>query len=313
MKHILTIVLSIACLTACIDNDPSWKISWETPVDDGGKVTPTPPGGGGDNGNTDPGKPLPEVVELMQAFMEEFDADGKDNFKYREKAGDFRYYPAFPSLTESGKNILMLRLDTTDPGGRAAGAELSSKECTWFGSYGIRLKLPDIAKAQPKLGAAFTFIVEGSDSKCGITRIQLQWRLANPTVLHLSTACGEEPTPDTFERIIDLPKGTAISTTDGTGTVPAINDFNAAGKFYLYGFDWYEDHIDWWISSTTIEEKTVLLSLDHDIPIVPGHLCAGFCHISDSPAYKVDGSTQSPKYPFELEIDSISYSPFDYE
>lgn len=303
MKRILTIALAIACLTACIDNDPSWKISWEPSVDPGGRVTPTPSPGGDDSGDPDPEKPIPEVVELMEAFTEEFDSDGKSNFNYREKAEDFRYYPAFPSLSESDKKILMLRLDPSAPAGRAEGAELSSKECTYYGSYSIRLRLPDITKAQPKLGAAFAFNVEGSDSRCGITRIQMQWRPANPKVLYLSTATGDETDPETFEQAIDLTQG----------SIPTIKDFNAASRFYIYGFDWHEDHLDWWISSTTVENKTVLLSLDHDIPIVPGYLCAGFYHSSDVPAYKIDGSTQAPKYPFELEIDSISYSPFDHE
>ena len=312
MKRVLTIALAFACLTACIDKDPSWRISWETPVDPGGRVTPTPHPGD-DPGSTDPDKPLPEVVELMQAFTEEFDSDGKANFNYREKVEDFRYYPAFPSLTESDKTILMLRLDPADPAGRAGGAELSSKECTYYGSYGIRLKLPDITKAQPKLGAAFTFNVEGSDSKCGITRIQMQWRPANPAVLHVSTATGEESAPNTFERTIDLAKGSAISTTGEIASVPAIKDFNAAGRIYIYGFDWYEDHLDWWISTSTVKDRTVLLSMEDHIPVVPGYLCAGFYHSGDIPAHKVDGSTQTPKYPFELEIDWISYTPFDHE
>lgn len=320
MRRALPILTVILCLTACADPAPSWRIDWETPADRGVRLPPVvKPGNDDGKDGEGPDKPQPYDVDTMPAFAEEFSESISSCFSFNEKDNDFRYFPGFPSLTEESTDILMLRLDPSDPAGSGNGAVLCSKAFTGPGSYSIRMKLPDISKAQPKLGAIFSFNVSGIDRNGVLNSIEMQWRLASPSIIYMSAATGKQTAPVTAGRIVNPADGSIISTTtdgtgvetDGPGSITAIKDFDASSRFYTYGFDWKEDRLEWWVSADRTGSRTVLLSIVNDGGFaMPGPLSAGFYHSADTPAIGVDGSTQAPRYPFELEIDSISYIPY---
>ncbi len=191
----------------------------------------------------EPGPEDPPVdVPLTEAFNETFDSPSLPGFlKQDDEAGDFRYYPGFPSLTESGNTVLLLRLDARHT------ASVTTGDYVHFGSYSVRLRLPDISAVQPKVGAKVEFGPEG-----------LSW------VLPLS-----EPVE------------------------------GSSGKFYIYGLDWSSTEVVWWVKATASGKKTTLRESTENVPQEPVHLIL---------RYGPDGGT-APKYPYELEIDWIEYSP----
>lgn len=122
----------------------------------------------GEEPGEDPGTVDPPVeVTLAEAFDEGFDAATVPSFLVLDTSGgDFRFFPGFPSFTESGKTVMMIRL-TKD------GASITTKDYVHFGSYSVRMKLPDITSVQPKLGARVEF---------GPEELAIGIDLASPTV-----------------------------------------------------------------------------------------------------------------------------------
>lgn len=119
----------------------------------------------------EPVEPSIEVT-MAEAFNEGFDSDAVTSalvFDAPEKG--LRYFPGFPSLTENGKTILMMRLGLDDAVG--TGPAVTTKDCVHFGSFSVRMKLPDTKTVQPKLGARVEFGPEG---------LELGIDLSSPTV-----------------------------------------------------------------------------------------------------------------------------------
>ena len=112
-------------------------------------------------------EPVPEDVTLTEAFDEGFDTATVPSFLVLDTSGgDFRFFPGFPSFTENGKTVMMMRLTE-------AGASITTRDYVHFGSYSVRMKLPDITSVQPKLGARVEFGPEG---------LEIGIDLASPTV-----------------------------------------------------------------------------------------------------------------------------------
>ena len=130
----------------------------------------TPPD---DPDDTPPDDP-PVEYTLTDAFTEEFDVTSVPEFLLLDtyaSGDDLRYFSGFPSFTENGKTILMMRLGLQDEAGK--GASVTTKDYVHFGSYSIRMRLPDVTKVQSKLGARVEFGPEG---------LELGIDLSSPTV-----------------------------------------------------------------------------------------------------------------------------------
>ncbi|MBO4635137.1 MAG: glycoside hydrolase family 16 protein [Bacteroidales bacterium] len=113
--------------------------------------------------------PADKDVTLMDAFKEDFEAASSASLDF-----DFavlRGFPGFPSLTEKGTDILLLRLNPADPVGE--GPAVVSKNYTYYGTYAVRMRLPDVTSVQAKLGARVEFGPEG---------LELGINLSTPTV-----------------------------------------------------------------------------------------------------------------------------------
>ena len=253
---------------SCVKPEPSWKMSWDnTPV-------PGEPPAQQEEPEQEPESP-PEY-ELAVSFSQTFDTASPRNFSFdlHDQRDDFRYFPAFPSLSERSTDILLVRLDPADESGKAGGPRVSLDSLTFYGSYSIRVRLPDISRIKTKPDVVFEFGLSGQPGKTEEDIIALRWKLSSPQSITLCSKSVSKA-PD------GLPKG-----------------FDASAGFYEYGFDWSADRLQWWIKDPAAK-KTVIGEMEGtaSIPQTPGFICAGAWHTS-----------AAPEYPFEIEIDSISYT-----
>jgi len=220
------------------------------------------------------------------------------DFAYRTTRDDFRYYPAFPSLSEKNGTILMLRIDPADPAGAGNGSIVSSREYTYYGSYSARLRIPDTGAVQPNIGVCADLTLYDEDSVYGLDEVTLELRLADPK--HIYT------------RISHLDAGeSGDPASEQSFLTPSLSSFNASAKFYIYGFDWTEGKISWWIQTSESSSKTVLAETEENVPSQPLRLMFRFYHSKLYPAEGNASSTQAPLYPFELELDWIKYKPLE--
>ena len=251
-KLLLIITASLLLIGACAGKEPNTDT-------DSSQIT------------SDPAKPVD--VTLMEAFTEEFDAQVSDLFVFQKlnTRPDFRYYPGFPSLSESGKRILMLRLDPKDTAGE--GAFAGAVGYVGHGTLSVRMRTPDITSVQSSVGSCALLSLYDPD---GDERITLSLRLSEPSKVYLSV-CGKE-----------------------SSYTPAISGFKASSQFFVYGFDWAEGKLSAWIMDETEANKEVLAEFSGNLLDTPLHPALRFF---------TPKTGELPLYPYELEIDWIKYTP----
>ena len=240
----------------------------------------------------------PKDVTLMAAFKEDFSECESTflDFARRADGNDFRYFSAFPSLSENGSRVLMLRLDTADPEGE--GATVTSKDYVYFGSYSARIRIPDVSRVQAKLGVVAQLSLLDTDPVWGTDEYGLGWRLADTKNLYLKgrhEAAGGDSEPVLQEWVV----------------APSLNFFSASSKFYIYGLDWTASELSWWVKTSENAQKSVLARITENVPSQPLRLQFKMYHSKTSPAKGNTATTQAPLYPFELELDWIQYMPFE--
>jgi beta-glucanase (GH16 family) len=231
-----------------------------------------------------PPEPKHKDVTLMGAFLEEFSSrEGSESFGFtlNQVRDDFRYYPGFPSLSENGKTILMLRVDPKDVAGKDKGAILTSSDFVHFGTISARVRLPDISSVQPNLGVIADLSLFDEDPVFGTDDITLQFRLADKGNVYIGD----------------------------TAYKPSVSSFNAASRFYIYGIDWASDKVSWWVKTEKSATKTIIMETTEDVPQEPLRLYFRFYHSKLCPIQGNTSSVQAPLYPFELEVDWIEYTP----
>lgn len=275
--------------------------------------------------------------KFHKAFVENFDKPTSKFFNLsherRDPATDFRYFPGTVSLSEKGTNIMLYRIDPNDPVGAGKGPEIISKDYTHFGTYSARIRIPAAAKVQPNVGAVVGYFTYNMEKEAGLSEIDWEWLLADPELVYIGTWTGTNNNLQRVGRTINLKTGTILNTVyrsaaDGnenhplTGaqsqpeTVPAIPGYNAAEHFYTYGFDWYPDRLVWWILHPETQEKIVLWDYRGTTPLFTGiptnrtRYRLNFWHTNNWAVDTNPESLEKPKYPYEVEIDWMSYTPF---
>ena len=220
-----------------------------------------------------PTPPDPVEVTLIDPFTEEFGSRTAENvvFSLDTAKPDFRYFSGFPSLTLGEVDVLLLRLNPSDPSG--VGAVVSARGFVEEGSVSVRVRLPDITSVQPKLSAAFELALCAPD---GTDAATLSLPLAQPT--KVSVAVGDD-----------------IRT-----LTPGITGFKSSSQFYIYGIDRTSSAITFWIRANQTTEEVVLAEFTEGLPSGPLRPVIRFFHTSPAALY-----------PYELEIDWMSYTPFD--
>ena len=298
--------------------------------------------------NTDYGNLVPQEVTLQGKFTEDFSGEVSEplEFVYRTTREDFRFFSGVPSYTERNTDILMLRIDPADQAGSDRGAVVLSRNYTFYGTYSVRIRVPDIRKAQPDVAALADFSVRYEDPSFGYNEIAIEWRIADPEILYLRTMTGVAPEQNTLSKIVNLADGTVYETSyrsvtvrsdgssainfegdlsgaqNGPETLGPVAGFDASEKFRTYGFDWYPDRIVWWMQDAETDEKMVLWEYEGTelfpgrpsvtgIPVIPSRCRLAFWHSKISPVEGNPASVEAPLYPYELETDRISYEPFE--
>lgn len=276
----------------------------------------------------------PREVRYHGPFIENFTKSTSEFFNYniRRSGYDYRYYSGIPSLSERGTDVMVMRIDTADVAGAGRGPEIASKELTHFGTYSARIRVPDVTRAQPNLGAVVGYFTYRMDPVHGLSEIDYEWLIADPEIIYIGTWTGPRGKLQRIGRTINLAKGIIYDTSyrsDGGDQgkfagiqnqpekITPIENYNAAAQFYVYGFDWYPDRLTWWIIHPDTNEKIVLWDYQGTtpnftgIPSSPTRYLLNFWHTNNWPVETNPKSIEKPYYPFALEVDWMSYKPFE--
>lgn len=246
---------------------------------------------------------------------------------------DFRYVPATKSLSEKGTDVMLYRIDPNGPAGAGRGPEIISKNYTFYGTYSARIRIPAASKVQPNVGAVVGYFTYNMEREAGLSEIDWEWLIADPQLVYIGTWTGKNRNLQRIGRTINLATGTILNTLYRSGidgnknhpltgrqcqpeSVPKIEGYDASRQFYTYGFDWYPDRLVWWILHPVTNEKIVLWDYQGSTPDFTGipdnrtRYRLNFWHTNNWAVDTNPKSTEKPKYPYEVEIDWMSYTPF---
>ena len=276
-------------------------------------------------------------TRFSPAFKEDFDAAKPQYFSGGSAP---RLFFGVPSLTEKGTTVMLERIQPTDPAGAGKGPEISSSKRTHFGTYSARLRVPDVKKAQPNVGAVVGYFTYRFTQGFGLSEIDFEWLIADPTLIYIGTWTSAPNNVGNLQRVgrtINLAKGQILYTNyrsyhDGNKnhnfandddaalsprTIPAISGYDASKQFYVYGFDWFPDRLTWWIEHPETGEKVILWDYQgttpnfSGIPQPPTTYMMNFWHTNDWSVDTNPQAKQAPKYPYCLEVDWMKYEPYD--
>ncbi|RPA69413.1 beta-glucanase/beta-glucan synthetase [Cyclobacteriaceae bacterium YHN15] len=274
---------------------------------------------------------ISQTQDFHGSFVENFSDTASQYFRYGSTGNksDFKYKFGVNSSVESGTKILSFKIDPLDSAGAGRGPEIISKSFTHFGSYAARLKVPAAKAVQPNVGAVVGYFTYHVDSIPGLSEIDFEWLLADPTVIYVGTWTGHRGELVRVGRTINMAEGIIYETsyrenhsgvrTPLTGlqnqpeTIAAIPDFDASAGFYTYGFDWYPDRILWWMLHPASGEKIVLWDYQGTTRGIPQHRSRyrmNFWHTKDWSVETNPLSKEKPLHPYELEVDWMSYEPY---
>lgn len=286
-------------------------------------------------------------VSFHGPFIENFSGPTSEffNYNYRHGAYDYRYYSGHESLSEDGTEIMMYRIDPEDPAGAGRGPEIITKDYTFYGTYAARIRVPKVKDVQPNIGAVVGYFTYNIDPVYGQSEIDFEWLIADPEIIYVGTWTGVRPAHNRVGRVINLKEGIIYDTSyrgeitkedrskeitvrgklKGKQNMPKkitpIEDYDASARFYVYGWDWYPDRLTWWIIHPDTNEKIILWDYEGKvlfpdqpaatgIPVVQTKYRLNFWHTNNWPVHTNPDSIEKPAYPFEVEVDWMSYTPF---
>jgi hypothetical protein len=263
-------------------------------------------------------------------FTEDFNSSTSSFFRYGStgKVADFTCNMGVESSTEAGTKILSFKIDPEDDPGAGKGPEIISNDVTFYGTYSARLKVPDAREIQPNVGAVVGYFTYRSDIEFGLSEIDFEWLIADPTIIYVGTWTGPRGSLERVGRTINLAEGVIYDTSyrkqdghdrknlEGEQNVPVsidkIEGYDASSRFYTYGFDWYPDRVRWWMIHPVTSDTIVLWdyqSSDVGIPKSSTYYRMNFWHTNNWSVETNPSSLEKPIYPFELEVDWMSYVP----
>lgn len=178
------------------------------------------------------------------------------------------------------------------------------------------------------MGAVVGYFTYHVDSLPGLSEIDFEWLLADPSIIYIGTWTGQNGKLKRIGRTINLAKGVIYDThyredhngvrTPLTGMqnqpekIAAIEGYDASTQFYTYGFDWYADKIRWWMLHPKTGETIVLWEYKGSTRGIPQHRTRyrmNFWHTRDWSVETNPLSVEKPLHPYELEVDWMSYEP----
>ena len=275
---------------------------------------------------------------FMRPFTENFSASRPENFG--TSGSSLRYYCGVPSLSELGSDVMLMRINPSDPAGAGRGPEISTPKMTHFGTYSARIRVPDVKAVQPNIGVVVGYFTYRFTRGYGLSEIDFEWLIADPTLIYIGTWTSDPNNVNNLQRVgrtINLATGQILYTNsrsyhDGNRnhdfasnddaaltprTIPAITGYDASKQFYVYGFDWYPNRLTWWIEHPDTGEKIILWDYQgttpnfSGVPQPPTTYLLNFWHTNDWSVDTNPRSKEAPKYPYFLEIDWMKYEPYD--
>jgi beta-glucanase (GH16 family) len=273
---------------------------------------------------------ISQTDKYHSSFVENFSGSTSAYFRYGSTGNKtaFKYKLGVNSMTVPDTKILSFKIDPEDIAGAGRGPEIISKNFTHFGTYATRLKVPEVKTIQPNIGAVVGYFTYHVDSLLGLSEIDMEWLIADPTVIYVGTWTGPTGELKRIGRTINMAKGIIYNTSYREGhtgertpltgmqnqpeTITAIPDYDASANFYTYGFDWYEDRIRWWMIHPTSGEKIVLWDYQGSKRGIPQHHSLyrmNFWHTNNWSVETNPHSIEKPLQPYELEVDWMSYEP----
>lgn len=269
--------------------------------------------------------------DIYEAFVEEFKGSSSDYFEYQSSgnSAEFTWTFGADSPTEPGTKIMSLKIDPEDEAGPPQGPHIAAKNFTHFGTYSARLKVPDAREIQPDVGAVVGYFTYHMDDEHGLSEIDFEWLIADPEVIYVGTWTGTSGDLRRVGRTINMAEGIIYETSYREGhtgprrllegpqnqpeSIAPIEDYDASSQFHTYGFDWYPDRIRFWMIHPETDETVVLWDYrDENLVGIPQHhsrYMINFWHTNNWPVQTNPQSIEPPVYPFEVEVDWISYNP----
>ena len=266
--------------------------------------------------------------KLSHSFIENFNDSILENFRYGSTGNKavFKWQSGSTSKTEPATKVLLLRIDPMDSAGAGRGPEMISSQFTYFGTYAARLKVPDVKEVQPNAGAVVGYFTYYMDSVYGLSEIDFEWLVADPSIIYIGTWTGYRGALKRIGRTINLSKGIIYNTiyklgykgepTPLTGAqnqpenIEAIDNYDASSGFYTYGFDWYPDRLTWWMIHPVTGKKIVLWDYQgsqRGIPQHPTYYRINFWHTNEWGVETNLNAIEKPWKRYELEVDWMSY------
>jgi hypothetical protein len=268
--------------------------------------------------------------QYHDSFFEDFNSHVSSYFHpgTAGKGADFTCKFGADSPTEPNTKILSFKIDPTEEAGAGKGPEIISNYFTHFGTYSSRLRIPDVRNIQPNVGAVVGYFTYHMDSVQGLSEIDFEWLLADPEIIYIGTWTGPGGNLKRIGRTIDLAKGIIYNTIyreelsgnrrpltgiqNQPEIIPSIEGYNASSQFYTYGFDWHHDRIRWWMIHPKTADTVVLWNYQgsqEGIPLNHSQYRMNFWHTNNWPVETNPNSIEKPLYPYEVEIDWMSYDP----
>ena len=265
------------------------------------------------------------------SFIENFDDTVLHHFRYGSTGirNAFKWQSGVISKTNNAK-VLSLKIDPLDSAGAGRGPEIISNDFTYYGTYSARLKVPDVRDIQPNTGAVVGYFTYYMDSVYGLSEIDFEWLVADPSIVYIGTWTGSKGALHRIGRTINLAKGIVYNTiykegykgipSDLTGaqnqpeSIEPLDHYDASSQFYTYGFDWYPDHITWWMLHPKTGNKIVLWDYrgsGRGIPQHQSYYRMNFWHTSDWAVETNPAAIEKPQHPYELQVDWMEYEPLN--
>lgn len=268
------------------------------------------------------------VKRPYKSFREDFDGGSLEHFSYASGGNKAEFTRTFgvKSSTEPGTSVLSFKIDPSDPAGAGKGPEIISNEFTHYGTYSARLRVPDVRSEQPNVGAVVGYFTYHMDSVMGLSEIDFEWLIADPTVIYVGTWTGPRGNLKRIGRTINMADGTIYGTTYREGhegarhpftgqqnqpeTIEAIDGYDASSQFHTYGFDWHPDHLRWWMLHPATSDTVVLWDYrgsQRGIPQNESRYRLNFWHTNEWSVVTNPNSLEKPLKPYELEVDWMRY------
>jgi hypothetical protein len=225
--------------------------------------------------------------------------------------------------------ILALRIDPEEGPGAGLGPEIISNEYTHFGTYAARIRIPDVKKKQPDAGAVVGYFTYHVDSVPGLSEIDFEWLVADPSIIYIGTWTGQKGNLKRIGRTLNLASGIIYNTSyrerpgdyskiltgeqNKPEKIAAIKGYDASSHFYTYGFDWHPDRIRWWMINPASADTVVLWDYRGSTVGIPQNHTQyrmNFWHTDSWPVETNPNSIERPKHKYKTEVDWMSYKPY---